>query len=71
MPRRRKPAGLECLVELARKAAILEQEMSTQREAIERLTENAARLAEKPARRRAVTATPTPSSPNWCPENAR
>ena len=43
MPRRRKPAGLECLVELARKAAILEREMSIQRDAIERLTENAAR----------------------------
>jgi hypothetical protein len=69
MPRRRKPAGLECLVELARKAAILEREMSAQREAIERLTENA-RLTEK-AERRAATATPTPSSPNWCPETAR
>ena len=70
MPRRRKPAGLECLVELARKAAILEQEMSAQREAIERLTENATRPAERPERR-AVTATPTPSSPNWYPESAR
>jgi hypothetical protein len=70
MPRRRKPAGLECLVELARKAAILEQEMSTQREAIERLTERAARLSDK-ASRQAATATPTPSSPSWCPETAR
>jgi hypothetical protein len=47
MPRRRRPAGLECLVELARKAAILEREMSVQRDAIERLTETAARPMEK------------------------
>jgi hypothetical protein len=67
MPRRRKPAGLECLVELARKAAILEQEMSVQREAIERLTEKTAR----PAERRDATATPMPSSPSWCPETAQ
>src|SRR5512134_236811 len=65
MPRRRKPAGLECLVDLARKAAILEQEMSVQREAIERLMENASRLRDKPDRK--ATARPTPSSPNWCP----
>jgi hypothetical protein len=70
MPRRRKPAGLECLVELARKAAILEREMSAQRQAIERLTENATRPADKPERR-ASSARPTPSSPNWCPETAR
>jgi hypothetical protein len=68
MPRRRKPAGLECLVELARKAAILEREMSAQREAIERLTE-IARPSDKSERR--ATATRMPSSPNWCPENAR
>ena len=47
MPRRRRPAGLECLVELARKAAILEREMSVQRDAIERLRETAARPMEK------------------------
>jgi hypothetical protein len=69
MPRRRKPAGLECLVELARKAAILEREMSAQRAAIERLTENATGAAEK-AERRAATAIQTPSSPNWCPDTA-
>ena len=69
MPRRRKPAGLECLVELARKAAILEQEMSAQREAIERLTETASRMTEKAGRR--ASATPTTSSPSWCPETAR
>ena len=63
MPRRRKPAGLECLVELARKAAILEQEMSAQREAIKRLMDGAAPVADK-AGRRASTATQTPSSPN-------
>ena len=63
MPRRRKPAGLECLVELARKAAILEQEMSAQREAIKRLMDAAAPVADK-AGRRASTATPTPSSPS-------
>lgn len=61
MPRRRKPAGLECLVELARKAAILEREMSVQRDAIERLRESAARPADKPNRR--TTAAPTNSSP--------
>jgi hypothetical protein len=77
MPRRRKPAGLECLVELARKTAILEREMSTQRQAIERLMEVATPPADKPARRAdrparpATTATRTPSSPNWCPEIAR
>jgi hypothetical protein len=38
MPRRRKPAGLECLVELARKSEILELELSRQRDAIARLT---------------------------------
>jgi hypothetical protein len=56
MPRRRRPAGLECLVELARKAAILEREMSVQRDAIERLRETAARPIEKrlpPSRLRA------------------
>jgi hypothetical protein len=42
MPRRRKPAGLECLVELARKAEVLEREMSAQREAIARLTAQSA-----------------------------
>ena len=47
MPRRRRPAGLECLVELARKAAILEREMSVQRDAIERLRETAAQPMEK------------------------
>jgi hypothetical protein len=62
MPRRRKPAGLECLVELARKAAILEREMSAQREAIERLTESAERLADKDDR--SATAIPTLSSPS-------
>jgi hypothetical protein len=69
MPRRRKPAGLECLVDLARKAAILEREMSMQREAIERLTENPSRRRDKSDQR--ASATPTPSSPNWYPENAR
>ena len=69
MPRRRKPAGLECLVELARKAAILEREMRTQREAIERLTETAAQLTHKPDSR-SIRPRPTPSSPNWCPETA-
>jgi hypothetical protein len=69
MPRRRKPAGLECLVDLARKAAILEHEMSVQREAIERLTANASRLRDRSDQR--PTATPTPSSPSWCPETAR
>ena len=69
MPRRRKPAGLECLVELARKAAILEREMRTQREAIERLMDSAAQLTQKPDGR-SVSARPTPSSPNWCPETA-
>jgi hypothetical protein len=70
MPRRRKPAGLECLVELARKAEILERELSTQREAIER-------LAQRPVRRAAkhetpdATATPTTSSPSWYPGTAR
>ena len=68
MPRRRKPAGLECLVDLARKAAILEREMSVQREAIERLMENP-RGRDKSDQR--SSARPTPSSPNWCPETAR
>ena len=63
MPRRRKPAGLECLVELARKATILEQEMSAQREAIKRLMDSAAPGGEKSGRRGA-SATPTPSSPS-------
>lgn len=68
MPRRRKPAGLECLVELARKAAILEREMAAQREAMERLRERAARsLNERP--QHAATATRRPSSPSWCPES--
>lgn len=53
MPRRRKPAGLECLVDLARKAEILEREMSTQRQAIERLTGTAGHDAAK-------SVTPTP-----------
>lgn len=70
MPRRRKPAGLECLVELARKAAILEREMSIQRDAIERLRERAAPPADK-SDRRASPARPMPSSPSWCPETAR
>ena len=70
MPRRRKPAGIECLVELARKAAILEREMSIQRDAIERLKENAARASDK-ADGPSTTARPTPSSPSWCPETAR
>jgi len=70
MPRRRKPAGLECLVELARKAAILEREMSVQRDAIERLRERAVQSAPKPARR-TTPATPMPSSPNWYPETVR
>ena len=70
MPRRRKPAGLECLVELARKAAILEREMSIQRDAIERLRERAAPPANK-SDRRASRARPMPSSPSWCPETAR
>jgi hypothetical protein len=70
MPRRRKPAGIECLVELARKTAILERELSAQRQAIERLTESAPRPRAKPAHR-VTTATPTPSSPNWCPEIVR
>lgn len=47
MPRRRKPAGLECLVDLARKAEILEREMSAQRQAIERLTSTSAHAASK------------------------
>jgi hypothetical protein len=71
MPRRRKPAGLECLVDLARKAAILEHEMSVQREAIERLMESASRGRDKSGQRPRPNATPTPSSPNWCPETAR
>jgi hypothetical protein len=70
MPRRRKPAGLECLVELARKAAILEREMSVQRDAIERLRERAVQPQDKPARRTSP-ARPMPSSPSWCPETAR
>ena len=63
MPRRRKPAGLECLVELARKAEILEQELSTQREAIERLAEKSPRFGtghEPPG----ATARPGTSSPS-------
>jgi hypothetical protein len=68
MPRRRKLAGLECLVELARKAAILEREMSVQREAIERLKERAAPDANTSDR--TTPARPTPSSPSWCPETA-
>jgi hypothetical protein len=70
MPRRRKPAGLECLVELARKAAILEREMSVQRDAIERLTEGAVQPASR-SDRRVSRATPMPSSPSWCPGTAR
>jgi hypothetical protein len=61
MPRRRKPAGLECLVDIARKAEILEREMSAQRAAMERLKEKAS----------AATATRTTSVPNWIPETAR
>lgn len=61
MPRRRKPAGLECVVELARKAAILERELSAQREAIRRLMEDAAPVEQK-AERRALAATRMPSS---------
>jgi hypothetical protein len=60
MPRRRKPAGLECLVDIARKAEVLERELSTQRAAMERLKEKAS-----------ATATPTTSLPNWIPETAR
>ena len=70
MPRRRKPAGLECLVELARKAEILEQELSTQREAIERLAEKSTRFGtrhEPPD----ATARPTTSSPSSYPGTAR
>jgi hypothetical protein len=70
MPRRRKPAGLECLVELARKAEILEQELSTQREAIERLVEKSTRFGtghEPPD----TTARPTTSSPSSYPGTAR
>ena len=70
MPRRRKPAGLECLVELARKAAILEREMSVQRDAIERLRERAVQPGDKPDRRTSP-ARRMPSSPSWCPETAR
>ena len=66
MPRRRKPAGLECLVDLARKAEILEREMSLQRQAIERLTSTSAHAA-----RKAATARPTPSSPSLYPGIAR
>lgn len=61
MPRRRKPAGLECLVELARKVEILEREMSAQREAMERLRKK----SPEPA-----IARQTPS-PNSYPGNAR
>jgi hypothetical protein len=68
MPRRRKPAGLECLVELARKAEILEREMSAQRDAIQRLSDKAASLA---ATREASTSRRTPSSPSWIPGTAR
>lgn len=39
MPRRRRPAGLECLDELARKTEILERELSLQRDAMQRLKE--------------------------------
>jgi hypothetical protein len=71
MPRRRKPAGLECLVELARKAAILEQEMSAQREAIERLLESAkpASDTQRPRRLhdRGTVAAPAPPPTRWCP----
>jgi hypothetical protein len=62
MPRRRKPAGLECLVDIARKAEILEREMSAQRAAMERLKERKAS---------ATTARPTTSLPNWIPGTAR
>jgi hypothetical protein len=62
MPRRRKPAGLECLVDIARKAEILEREMSAQRAAMERLKQKKASAA---------TATRTTSLPNWIPETAR
>lgn len=62
MPRRRKPAGLECLVELARKAEILEREMSAQREAIERLT--------APQRLSKAIARPRTSSPSSSPDTA-
>jgi len=63
MPRRRKPAGLECLVDLARKVEILEREMSAQRQAMERLKEKASTSA--------AIARPTPSSPNSYPGSVR
>lgn len=69
MPRRRKPAGLECLAELARKTAILERELSVQRQAIERLMESAP--MPEGSDRRGASATPMPSSPSWCPDTAR
>lgn len=61
MPRRRKLAGLECLVDLARKAEILEREMSAQRRAIEQLTGKAPRAVNRPL----------PHVPAPCPEPAR
>lgn len=61
MPRRRKPAGPECLVDIARKAEILERELSAQRAAMERLKEKAP----------AASARRTTSLPNWIPETAR
>ncbi len=72
MPRRRKPAGLECLVEIARKAAILEREMSAQREAIERLLANArparARNGASGFQDRREIARPAPPSTRWHPD---
>jgi hypothetical protein len=39
MPRRPRTVGIESSLDLARKAEILEREMATQREALERLKE--------------------------------
>jgi hypothetical protein len=39
MPRRPRTVGIESALDLARKAEILEREMATQREALERLKE--------------------------------
>ena len=68
MPRRRKPAGLECLVELARKAAILEQEMSAQRQAIERLLKRAS-PADRPRDRGTRASAPSSPAIRWCPDS--
>ena len=69
MPRRRKPAGLECLVELARKAAILEKEMSAQRQAIDRLLKSASPNGGARDRAGRAASAPSPPAIRWCPDS--